>query len=61
MKEAMPEDQKTIYKLKEQFLRQQIRILSQPLRLNDRAREQIDLPKDDLNDILLRGNRNASK
>jgi hypothetical protein len=48
-------DSKTIAALKTNFLRQQIRILSQPLKLSDRAKERADLPDGDLREIMLRG------
>jgi hypothetical protein len=48
-------DEKTIAALKTNFLRQQIRILSQPLKLSDKAKERIELSDGDLRDIMLRG------
>lgn len=53
-------DDKTIAALKTNFLRQQIRILSQPLRLSDKAKERVDLPDGDMRDIMLRGNFKVS-
>jgi hypothetical protein len=48
-------DEKTIVALKTNFLRQQIRILSQPLKLSDKAKESAELSNGDLRDIILRG------
>lgn len=48
-------DAKTIAALKTNFLRQQIRILSQPLKLSDKAKERAELSDADLRDVMLRG------
>jgi hypothetical protein len=48
-------NEKTIAALKTNFLRQQIRILSQPLKLSEKAKEHAQLSGGDLRDIMLRG------
>jgi hypothetical protein len=48
-------DEKTIAALKTNFLRQQIRILSQPLKLSENAKERAGASDGDLRDVMLQG------
>jgi hypothetical protein len=48
-------DERTIAALKTNFLRQQIRILSQPLKLSEKAKERAGVPDGKLEDVMLQG------
>ncbi|KIW00301.1 uncharacterized protein PV09_08191 [Verruconis gallopava] len=47
--------EKTIAALKTNFLRQQIRILSQPLKLSDKAKQRSEFSDNELRDVMLKG------
>ncbi|KIW00302.1 hypothetical protein, variant [Verruconis gallopava] len=49
--------EKTIAALKTNFLRQQIRILSQPLKLSDKAKQRSEFSDNELRDVMLKANQ----